>query len=289
MNSSDRLYRFTFENLGIRGELVKLSASWQAMIEHHDYPAVVRDRLGQATAAVALLGATVKLDGSLILQVQGEGPVHMLVAQTDDRSHVRGLARFGGEVSDGALADVFGPGRIVMTIDPAKGERYQGIVALEGEHLSEALEAYFGQSEQLRTRFWLFGNADHCAGLMIQELPDESENDEDWERVVALAGTVTEKEIVNLGAEELLRRLFHEEQVRLFEPNLMSFACSCSQDKIASTLLSLGRVDVNELVAEQGEIELTCEFCNRQYRFDSVDVEALFAPAHIHDGPATAQ
>ncbi|MGB0720777.1 MAG: Hsp33 family molecular chaperone HslO [Gammaproteobacteria bacterium] len=288
--SGDALYRFTFEGAGIRGVLVKLDEVWRQTLGSHDYPVTVSSPLGQALAASVLLSSTVKMAGSMILQIQGKGPLHMLVAQATHQRQVRAVARWGGEVPEGELEAVFGPGQLVMTIDPEGGERYQGIVALEGEDIASALRAYFDRSEQLNTGLWLFADGEHAAGLMIQELPSRSGEPEDWERIHHLAATVTADELLRLPAEEVLRRLFHQETVRLYEPEAVAWFCSCGRDKLGQTLVTLGREDVEEMLEEQGgELILTCEFCNTDYRFDVVDVQALFAHALTVDGPRTRQ
>ncbi|MGB0712931.1 MAG: Hsp33 family molecular chaperone HslO [Gammaproteobacteria bacterium] len=288
--SGDALYRFTFEGAGVRGVLIKLDEVWRRIQGTHDYPATVASPLGQALAASALLSSTVKMAGSMILQIQGKGPLHMLVAQATHQRQVRAVARWGGEVPDGDLEAVFGPGRLVMTIDPEGGERYQGIVSLEGEDIAGALRAYFDRSEQLNTGIWLFADGEHAAGLMIQEMPSQSGDPEDWERIHHLAATVTADELLRLPAREVLHRLFHQETTRLYEPEAVAWFCGCSRDKLGQTLVTLGREDVEEMLAEQGgELELTCEFCNTDYRFDVVDVKALFADGMTMDGPRTRQ
>lgn len=278
MTTQDQLHRFLFENLGLRGELVQLGASWRAVLEQHDYPDAVAAQLGQAMAAVLLLSGTIKFKGSLILQVQGEGPLRTLVTQATDRRTLRGVARWGGEVPDGDLAAVFGAGRLVMTAEAPTGGRYQGVVALEGANLASALESYFEQSEQLATQLWLFADAQHAAGLLLQRLPGEPLPDQDaWGRVCMLADTVQPAELTATPAPELLRRLFHEESVRLFDPEPVAFRCGCSRERVAGALQVLGKTEFEALLAEDGEVSVDCEFCGRRYRFDAVDLEQLWA------------
>lgn len=280
MHDQDQLFRFTFEQLGVRGEWVQLAASWRAVLERHHYPPTVRTQLGQALASVLLLSGTIKFKGSLILQIQGEGPLGTLVAQATDDRTIRGMAHWQGEVPDAALSEVFGAGRLVLSADKG-GERYQGVVGLEGERLADAFEAYFRQSEQLPTRLWLAADGERAAGLLLQRLPAEHGDDEDWSRIGILAETVSDAELLGLPAEELLRRLFHEERVRLYEPEPVAFRCRCSVERIKSALRGMGRDEVEDIIAEQGEIRAHCEFCNREYRFDRVDVEHLFAPGAL--------
>lgn len=273
----DQLHRFVFESLGVRGELVQLGASWQAVREIHDYPPVVAGQLGQALAAVALLSGTIKFKGSLILQIQASGPLRTLVAQATDQRTLRGMASWEGEVPDGDMAASFGQGRLVITAEAPSGERYQGIVAAEGDNLAVALENYFIQSEQLDTRLWLFADGDRTAGLLLQRLPGETGEGDGWARVTALADTITADEGLSLAAGELLHRLFHEEALRLYDPEPVAFRCGCSRERISQALASMGKASLEEIVEELGAVEVNCEFCNRHYRFDAVDVEGLFS------------
>lgn len=287
MTDNDRLYRFLFDGTSVRGELVYLDAAWRAVLDIHDYPAPVRRQLGEALAAVQLLASTLKLEGSLILQVQGDGPLHTLVAQATHGHTVRGLARWEGAVPDGNLHQVYGHGRLVLTMEPTRGERYQGIVALEGSDLADALGRYFGASEQLPTRLWLAAGTGRAAGLMLQRLPSPTGAEEDWTRIGLLASTLTPSELTDLPARELLYRLFNEEQVRLFDPDPVAFRCTCSMGRVEDTLRALGRAEVEDILAEQGAIEVDCEFCNRQYRLDPVDAHRLFSEAVPHGVPAS--
>lgn len=287
MTDNDRLYRFLLDGTGVRGELVYLDAAWRAVLDIHDYPDPVRRQLGEALAAVQLLASTLKFEGSLILQVQGNGPLRTLVAQATHRHTVRGLARWEGTVPDGPIADVFGEGRLVLTMEPLSGEHYQGIVPLEGENLAQALEAYFGASEQLPTRLWLTASAQRAAGLMLQRMPTQTGTDEDWNRLGHLASTVTKSELTDLPAPKLLYRLFNEERVRVFEPDPVAFRCGCSRGRVEDTLRALGRSEVEDILAEQGAVEIDCEFCNRQYRLDPVDAYRLFSDAVPHQAPAS--
>lgn len=286
-SDKDALHRFVFEGAGIRGEAVYLDAAWQAVQEIHEYPPTVAVQLGQALAAAALLSATIKLQGSLILQLQGDGPLNTLVAQAGNDRTLRGLARWDGEVPMGPDLDaVFGSGRLVMTAEAAGADRYQGIVDLEGGNLSAAVENYFDQSEQLPTRLWLASDRERAVGLLLQRLPGPSD-EEDWSRVTMLAETVTTGELLAVSLEELLFRLFHEEQVRLFESEPLAFRCTCSRGRIEDTLKALGPAETESILAEQGEIVADCEFCNRRYRFDAVDVAALFTEGVTLDSPST--
>lgn len=276
---SDVLTRFVFERTHVRGELVHLDATWRAILERRDYPEPVRELLGQAMAAAALLITTIKFTGSLILQIQGDGPVSLIVVQAKHDRTLRGLAHWTDPVLAGPLAQLVGDARLAITIDQGGDrERYQGIVALNTEEtLAHALEEYFARSEQLATRLWLSANDERAAGMLLQALPGETEDADAWNRTVQLADTLSREELLELPQREVLRRLFHEEDVRLFEPEPVSFRCSCSRERIETVLRGLGYDEVQSIIAEQGQVSVDCEFCNQNYIFDAVDVEKLFA------------
>ena len=283
MNKPDFFQRFLFENLGIRGELVRLEDAWALARNTHDYPPAVASLLGQALAGSVLLSGTIKFQGSLILQVQGPGPITTLVAQATNRLTIRGLAHWRDTPTGSTLNELVGDGRLVMTIQQEGREPYQGIVALEGDTLAESIERYFAQSEQLPTRLWLFADGQRAGGLFVQALPGQHLAEEDWRRIGFLAETLSERELLDLSAEELLFRLFHEECVRLLEAEPVVFRCNCSRERIGGVLAALGQEEIQSILADQGTISVACEFCNRRYAFDSVDIGALFGP-----GPRTA-
>lgn len=288
MADTDSIHRFLFEQTGIRGNLVHLDASWRAILGNHPYPRVVGVHLGQALAAVALLSATIKFNGSLILQVQGAGALRTLVAQASSARTLRGIARWSGELpASGSLAECTGEGRLVLTIERTHGEPYQGVVPLAGHGIGEALEHYFATSEQLPTRFWLAADAGRAAGLLLQRLPADEAAD-DWDRIGMLAATITPEELLRLSTLDVLHRLFHEEDVRLFESEPLSYRCGCSRTRIEDMLRTLGEAEVQSTITEQGEIEVTCEFCNRTYRLDAVDAGQLFTQPGRHT-PSTSQ
>jgi molecular chaperone Hsp33 len=283
--NTDFIRRFLFEHGPVRGHLVRLDSAWTAIWEHHQYLDIVRETLGEAVAATTLVASTRKFDGTLTLQLQGPGPLHLLVAQCTHGFGVRGVARANAEVPAGSLAQMTGGGRLTVTVETADASaRYQGIVPLAGARISECLEAYFRDSEQLPTRLWLAGTPTTAVGLLLQRLPESPraarrpgvDPDEAWRRVEHLASTVRREELLGLETETLLRRLFHEEDVRLFEPAPVFFRCRCSRDRVAGMLESLGREEIRSIVAEHGEVEVHCEFCNRAYRFDAIDSEQLF-------------
>ena len=272
--------RFLFEMLPVQGRYVHLDASWRAVLERQDYPAPVRALLGEAMAAMTLLSATLKYDGAITLQIQGNGPVHLLVVQCTSRLNLRGLARWHGELPEGGFAELVGDGRLVITIEAAgNAERYQSIVPLEGGSLAASLEGYFARSEQLPTRLWLATGEDTAAGLLLQVMPQRERDADAWQHATVLADTLTGHELNTLSAEQLLHRLYHQEDMRLFEAAPVSFRCQCSRERIEATLRSIGAEEVRDILREQGNVHVDCEFCGRGYDFDGVDVEALFAAA----------
>ena len=301
-DDGDRLQRFLFERFPVRGHVVHLDASWRALIEHHGYPPIVRDTLGEAMAAAALLVATLKFEGLLTLQMQGNGPMHLLVAQGTHRQALRGVARYTQVPATRDLRELIGDGQMTVTLENEdRSSRYQGVVPLIGGRISECLEEYFHRSEQLPSRLWLSATPERASGLLLQRLPVGStssaeedlmqlaEADEDWRRVVMLAETLTNHELISLGAGELLHRLFHEEDVRIYDPSPVYFQCTCSRERVIGILRSLGPAEVESIVAEQGGVEVRCEFCNRAYRFDAVDAASVFTPVASVPVPPSLQ
>lgn len=282
MTTSDSLQRFIFENVPIHGEIVHLDATWRAVLERRNYPPRVRDVLGELMAAAALLSSTIKFDGRLIMQVQGSGPVSLLVVEcTSDRT-MRAIAQWDGEVPDAPLSELVGDGRLAVTIDPKKGkERYQAIVSLEGLTMAEAFENYFSRSEQLATRLWLASDTRQAAGMLLQRMPNSPLSDDDaWNRAVHLGSTITRDELLALPVPEIIHRLYHQEDIRLFSRMPVSFRCSCSRERVENVLRMLGHDEVRAILAEQGSIRVDCEFCGYTYEFDRIDAEQLFAGIH---------
>jgi molecular chaperone Hsp33 len=277
MIEQDLLRRFLFEDLGVRGEWIKLTTSWQAAKQYQQGPQNAQIQLGQALAAVVLLSATIKFNGSIILQAQGDGDFRTLVAQSTHDRKIRGLIRSNDHVPVGSLENMFGQGQLVLTIEPDNAQPYQGVVPLQGRNLAGALQTYFEQSEQLKTRLWLFANETHVSGLLLQELPSQNSYKADWERIEILSDSVTEQEFQELDCEHLLYRLFNEEKVRLFDAEPVEFQCSCSRPKIERTLRAMGREELEDILQEHGTIQVGCEFCSEQYLFDRIDVEALLS------------
>ena len=285
---SDTLQRFIFEHAPIRGELVQLAATWQAVTERHTYPLPLRKVLGELMAAGALLAATLKFEGTLILQLHGNGPVKLIVVESAAGHAMRATAKWDGDIPDGNLRTLLGNGRFVINLVPESGQQtYQGIVDLHADSVAAALEHYMATSEQIETRLWLACDDQRAAGLLLQKLPEHETVDADaWPRIGHLAATVQPQELLALAPRDLLHRLFHEEDLRVFEPRPVFFRCSCSRERVTGMLRMLGRDEVRGVIAERGEVEVHCEFCNRRYALDAIDAEEIFAAAVTVAAPA---
>lgn len=276
---ADALTRFMFEYAPVKGGIVQLDEVWQTIQSHADYPAPLKNVLGELLAAAALLTSNIKLEGSLVLQLHGDGPVKLIVVEATSQHTLRATAKWTGDVPDGTLAALLGHGHFIMTLDQSKAgkQNYQGIIPLEGDTTAEVLAHYMQSSEQLDTRIYLAAGAERVAGLLLQRMPDQQGMDTDaWNRAAILADTLKPEELLQIPANDLLMRLFHEETLRRFEQEPLAFACSCSREKVGDMLLSLGKAEVDDILAERGEIEIDCEFCGRQYRFDAVEAAQLF-------------
>ncbi len=315
----DELHKFIFEGLPVRGMLVRLGPSWQEALRRREtrgaYPAAVRALLGEMAAAATLMQANIKFDGALILQVFGDGPVKLAVAEVLPDLSFRATATVVGDVAAEArlsdMLNVQGQGRCAITLDPQDksggAQPYQGVVGLRGDageplqSLAEVLEHYMLQSEQLDTRLLLAASDAGAAGLLIQRLPVEGEGNlerqqredeiglnEAFNRIAVLTATLTREELLGLDADTLLRRLYWEEDLRRFAPLLPHFACRCSRLRVRRMLLGLGADEVHGIVTERGEVEIGCEFCGLQYRFDAVDVGELFTPERDQPPGSTA-
>lgn len=278
---ADHLQRFIFDSAAVRGEWLQLKTTWQTVRAQRDYPPAVAKLLGEMLAAAALLAETVKMDGRLVLQCRSNGPVSLLMVECTSEHTLRGLANWRGDIADDAsMQDLLADGTLVLTIENAGAKQpYQGVVSIQGESISEALETYFAQSEQLNTRIWLRTDEQTAGGLMLQQLPeqDPAKHDEDWQRLNHLAATLTSEELLGLDAVTLLHRLFHEETVRLMSTTVLEFACTCSRQRVADTIKLLGQQEAEDIIEERGFVELACEFCNTHYQFDPVDVAGLFS------------
>lgn len=273
-----------FDELDIRGVVSGLKKTCSDCFENHNYPPVIKQVLGEMLAAVSLLSSNLKFEGRLILQAQGQGNVRLLMAETNQHRDVRAIARLEGDVPDNAtFTELLPQGQVVLTIEPENGQRYQGVVPLDGENLAKCLESYFVSSEQLPTYVQLASDGETAAGLMLQVLPAEGSGQDDWERISFLASTLKSIELLELDNETLLYRLFHEETCRLYEPDSVQFKCTCSRERSLSSLKLVGKADLLSLIEEEGCIDVSCQFCNHHYIFDQTDVEALFSEAGTTD------
>ncbi|CAB3643831.1 33 kDa chaperonin [Trinickia soli] len=312
----DQLQKFMFAAAPVRGEIVSLRNTWQEVLTRRQYPVAVRDILGEMMAACALLSANLKFDGTMIMQIFGDGPIKMLVVQCSSNLTMRATAKIASEfdetLSDSLsfveLLNASGHGRCVITLDPhdkLPGQQpYQGIVPLSSQDgplqsIAAVLEHYMHHSEQLDTRLWLAANTERAVGMLLQKLPGDGgiiphsgDHDADtWERVCVLGGTLSQKELLQEEPQTLFRRLFWQENVQHFAPTLTRFECSCSRERVGSMLKMLGHDEVESVIAEQGRVEIHCEYCNQRYEFDPVDVAQLFAATEVASGvaPATGQ
>jgi molecular chaperone Hsp33 len=282
--AEDVLHRFLLERAGVRGVIVRLGAAWREVAGRAEYPAPLLDLLGQTLAASALLTGNIKFDGALSVELKSKGALRLLFAECTDAGRLRGLARWNETLPEPLSLSELPQAIMAITIGQAeRGQRYQGLVDLAHPELATALENYFQQSEQLPARFVLAANGQNAVGLMLQKLPGEgghdTVHDEDgWPRVEQLTATLGRDELLSTSPEEVLYRLYHEEVVRLFKPHPLAFGCSCSRERVEAMLRSLGREEIEATLASQnGTIEVTCEFCAREYTFDRVDAEHLLS------------
>jgi molecular chaperone Hsp33 len=283
----DTLQRFLFENEPIRGEVVHLDSTWKSVLERHDYPEILRGIMGEMSAAAVLLAASLNLRGSLIMQVQGNGPIKLLVVECSgqEQLHLRATAKWSDDLSGSNFAELIGEGLFVITIDPKDGSQvYQGIVGLEGNSIAEMLENYMMQSDQLETRLWLAADEDSAAGILLQKLPGQPKlaaSEDAWQRATLLADTLKPEELLNEPAAALIHKLYHEDDMRLFDAQPVSFHCSCSRNNVGRMLKILGRDEVYSILSEQGCVEVFCEFCNQRYKFDEIDAALMFVESII--------
>jgi molecular chaperone Hsp33 len=295
---SDRLLKFLFRGAPVRGELVRVTDAWREMTAHHDYPAPVKRLLGEMVAAAALLASNIKFNGALVMQIHGDGPVKLLVVECQPDLTLRATAKLGEESVDDAatmreLINREGRGRFAITLDPRDprpGQRpYQGVVPLDGDSMADVIETYMRQSEQLETKLVLAADDEASAGLLLQRLPDhggsETVIDTDaWDRATTLGATLRSDELLRLTPENVARRLYGQEQLDHQATLAPRFACTCSRERIGRMLNSLGRDEVDSIIEELETVTVTCDFCNRQYSFDAVDVAQLFASGQTGQG-----
>jgi molecular chaperone Hsp33 len=308
--SQDILQRFIFDNAAVRGELVEISDAWGEIQARHDYPKAVRSLLGEMVAAAVLLSANLKFNGAMVMQIHGDGPVKLLVVECDARLRLRATAKLRGDavVPDDAslteLLNVHGKGHFVITLDPldkVPGQQpYQGVVPLDGADIATVIENYMLRSEQMDTKLWLAADDKIARGLLLQKLPrnsaaegqvkqsSEEEDLDTWNRAVMLGNTLRQEELLTTDVPTLLKRLFWEETIRVFEPVHPRFFCTCTREKVGNMLKMLGRQEVESALAELGELGINCDFCGKHYPFDKVDCVQLFAADTAADGMAPA-
>jgi molecular chaperone Hsp33 len=308
--AGDAVRRFIVENQPVRGHFVRIEEAWRALREHRDYPAPVRELLGQAVTASVLLASTLKFNGTLTLQLQGRGAARLLVSQCTHDFRIRALVRLdearlasAGEVAHCPTLTpemfrllVGEEGRLAVTVEAAESDlRYQGIVPLAGSSFAECLEGYFASSEQLPTRVRLAADETHAAGLLIQQLPGAQDFHEDFDARSAWLdaqqgiGTVRPSELLGSPVERVLTRNFAQQDLRLYAGSPVRFECRCDPERVAGLLRALGATEVRDVLEEQGAVTVTCDFCNRSYRYDAVDVEQLFAEGRAADAPKSMQ
>ena len=277
----DLLHRYLFDKLDVRGELVQIDNAYNEMIAKHNYPEPVKALLGELLVATCLLTATLKFEGEIAVQLQGDGPVKYAVINGDDQQNMRGIARLQHEVTGSTVKELIGQGYMVITITPTQGERYQGIVPLEHDTLSECIESYFEQSEQLKTRLWFAtdtteGKAKAC-GLFLQVLPvDKQKSINDFTHLEALSDTIKREELLELDANTVLTRLYHEDNPRVFDPQAITFKCGCSREKTITALVNVGQQALLDDVAENGAVNISCHYCLKEYVFDEQDIKNIF-------------
>lgn len=278
----DQARSFGFEHLPVRGVWVRLTDTWAAVLERHHYPAPVCAPLGHALAASGLLTALLKSPARVSLELRGDGPLRLLIAEALEDGALRAVARWSEPLGEGALAALLTHGQLLLSVDPARrGTRYQGVVELSGGDLAAALTHYFEHSEQLPTRVLLAADQTRVAGLLVQRLPTAGtpEEADAWQRISLCAASARPVELLELAPDALLRRLFAEDDVRLAPPLPLRFGCSCTLERVHGALRALGRDDVQALLAERGEVSVDCEFCNQHYVFDAAAVAGVFSPA----------
>lgn len=275
---TDYSRRFTLDNLDIRGQVVRVSAAWQRLIKERNYPPYVTSYLGEMTCVSVLVGAGLKHAGRATLQIQGGAEAKLAVVDCTHELGIRAMASFAASADGSSFAEWVAGGRVALTVSQAdSGQMYQSIVPVSGITVAECFEHYFDQSEQLPTHLWLAANSHGAGALLLQKLPKADEKDADgWARVEQLAASVTTAELIGLDAETLLTRLFHEDDVRLYEPKAVFSACKRDEEKVKAMLRSLGRAELDATLAELGEIIVKDDMCNEDYRFDHAAVNTLF-------------
>jgi len=277
---SDQNHRFIFDSHGIRGELVELESSIQSMLDKHNYPVAIADLLQQVAAVSIMLTTTLKFEGKMSVQLQTTGNLKLLVVQSTNQLKYRGIARYDEQVNYAGLSfsDLIKDGQLSITIEPKKGKRYQGLVSLERDSFAKCIEDYFNQSEQLKTRIWLFNNDSKVVGLMLQALPDML-NQDSFDHLVYLAETLTEQESLSIEPQILLTRLFHQESIRDLLVQDVKFHCGCSQKKMLNSVALFPEHELQEILQQKNKITVKCEFCLTSFDFSELDIKSHHAVA----------
>lgn len=282
MSQFDVLNRYLFADSHARGELVQLDQCYKSIIKNHNYPQGVQILLGELLAATSLLTATLKFEGDITVQLQGDGPIGYLSVSGNHEQQMRGIAKLKQDTQATGLHALIGKGTMVITIRPSKGEAYQGVVALEHDTLAECLAHYFEVSEQIPTKLWLFADSQKqlAGGALVQLLPDGDDKEKqlnDFEHLSQLSNTVKAEEIFTLEAEALLYRLYHQEQVNLFEPQKISYVCGCSEEKCLAAISQIEPSEISAILKEQGKISMHCDFCLTTYDFDEAKLQGFIS------------
>jgi molecular chaperone Hsp33 len=284
----DQLHRYIFPKANVRGELVRLNESYAAILSANDYPPIIQQLLGELMLVASLLTATLKFEGDIAVQLQGDGPLKYAVINGTHEQKLRGVARWDDSLSDFPedFAGLFVKGLLVITISPRHGERYQGMVAVDKPSLAECIEAYFLQSEQLATSVLLHTRLDKshpmAAGMFLQILPTssavtDSANIPQFDHLLHITKTIKEDELFSLSADEILHRLYHQEELQVFEPQDVCFKCSCSKERSATAIASVDKQELLEIIAKEGMVSMNCQYCHAEYQFDAIDVEGIHA------------
>lgn len=279
--SVNAVQRFLFKELNIRGQHIQLQESWQEMIKDRHYPQPIIELLGELTAMAVMMANGMKHQGRVTLQIQGSGPITLLVVDVTHDLKIRGVAKTNQSIEgDTDFNALLGDGQILMTLENTQTQHhFQSYVPREGQSVAEAFETYLSQSEQLPSKIWLAANEQALGGVVIEKMPETAGQDEDgWQRIVHLTTTVQDEELTTLPAEALIHRLFHEELVELFEPASVVYECPKDEKRITDMLISLGEEEVRKVLEEQGEVVIHNEMCNFHLRFDKDDIDRLFAP-----------
>jgi molecular chaperone Hsp33 len=279
--TNDVLNRFLFDHQHVRGELVQLQHSVQQILQNHHYPAGVQQLLAELLAATCLLTATIKFEGDITVQLQGDGPVGYMAVNGNNQQQMRGIARVTEGAANGqGLNELIGNGKMIITIRPTQGEAYQGVVALTEATIADCLTHYFDVSEQIPTKIWLYTDSQQqkVAGALLQLLPDSDNKQQqldDFEHFCQLTHTIKASEIFSLSAEQLLHRLYHQAQVRLFEAQDVSYLCGCSEQKCLNAISQMHTEEISAILDEQGSINMTCDYCLTEYVFDANKLQTL--------------